>query len=82
MRLLVKSKTIRVFLDTGLSGDLLNMKKGSNRYIPIVKKAVPRSWSTSNGTFKTKKVGDIELSFMEYSASKRVHLCPDIVEYS
>ncbi len=39
------------------------------------------SWSTSNGTFKTKKVGEVELSFVEYSASKKVHLRPDIVEY-
>jgi hypothetical protein len=37
--------------------------------------------NTYNGTFKTKKVGDIELSFVEFSASKRVHLCTDIVEY-
>ncbi len=44
-------------------------------------RAVPESWSTSNGTFKTKKVGDVELSFVEYSASKKVHLCPDIAEY-
>jgi hypothetical protein len=43
--------------------------------------AVPESWSTSNGTFKTKKVGQVELSFVEYSASKQVHLRPDIVEY-
>jgi hypothetical protein len=27
-------------------------------------------------------VGDIEISFVEYSASKKVHLQPDIVEYS
>jgi hypothetical protein len=79
-RLLVKKKTIRVLLDTGLSGDLLFLEKGSNTYIPIVNRAVTESWSTSNGTFKTKKVGDVELS-LEYSASKRVHLHPDIVEY-
>ncbi len=58
------------------------MKKGSNKYTPIVKRAVPESWNTSNGTFKTKKVGEVELSFVEYSASKKVHLHPDIVEYS
>ncbi len=58
------------------------MEKGSNRYIPIVKRAVPESWNTSNGTFKTKKVGEIELSFAKYSASKKVHLHPDIVKYS
>jgi hypothetical protein len=62
--LLVKKKTIRVFLDTGLSGDPLFLEKGSNKYIPVVNRAVPESWSTSNGTFKTKKVGDVELSFV------------------
>jgi hypothetical protein len=30
---------------------------------------------------KTKKVGEVELSFVEYSASKKVHLHLDIVEY-
>ncbi len=80
-RLLVKQKTIRVLLDTGSSGDLLFIKKGTNKYIPIVKRAVIESWSTSNGTFITKKMGDIKLSFIHYSMSKRVHLRPDIVEY-
>jgi hypothetical protein len=69
-RLLVKQKTIRVLLDTGSSGDLLFMEKGSQKYIPTTKRAVPQSWDTSNGT-----------SFMEYSASKSVKLTPDIVEY-
>jgi hypothetical protein len=58
------------------------LEKESNKYIPIVKRAVPESWNTSNGTFKTKKVGEVELSFVKYSASKNVHLHPDIVEYS
>ncbi len=80
-RLVVKQKAIRVLLDTGSSGDLLFLEKGSNKYIPIVSRADPESWSTSNGTFKTKKVGEIELSFVEYSTSKKVHLHPDIVEY-
>ncbi len=80
-RLIVKHKTIRVLLDTGSSGDLLFLEKGSNKYIPIVSRAVPKSWSTSNSTFKTKKVGEVELSFVKYSASKKVHLRLDIVEY-
>jgi hypothetical protein len=29
-----------------------------------------------------KKVGNIEISFVDYSDSKRVHLKPDIVEYA
>ena len=46
-----------------------------------MKRAVPQSWGTSNGTFKTNKVGEVTLSFVEYSLSKSVHLTPDIVEY-
>ena len=46
----VRTKTIRVLLDTGSSGDLLFMQKGKID-IPIVKRAVPQSWNTSNGTF-------------------------------
>jgi len=46
-----------------------------------MKRAVPQSWGTSNGTFKMSKVGEVTLSFVEYSLSKSVHLTPDIVEY-
>ncbi len=49
-RLIVKQKTIRVLLDTGSSGDLLFVRKGSQKYIPTMKRAVPQSWGTSNGT--------------------------------
>jgi hypothetical protein len=77
----VKHKTIRVLLDIRSSGYLLFLEKGSNKYIPVVRRAIPESWSTSNNTFKTKKVGDVEFSFIEYSASEKVHLHPDIVEY-
>ena len=80
-RLLVKQKTIRVLIDAGSNGDLLFIKKGSQKYIPTMKRVVPRSWGTSNGTFQTKRVGAIDISFMEYSASKLVKLNPDIVEY-
>jgi hypothetical protein len=79
-RLIVKQKTIRVLLDTGSSGDLLFIRIGSQKYIPTMKRAVPQSWGTSNDTFKTNKVGDITLSFVEYSLSKSLHLTPDIVE--
>jgi hypothetical protein len=80
-RLIVKQKTIRVLLDTGSSGDLLFVAKGSQKYIPTVKRAVPQSWGTSNGTFITKKVGEIYLTFVEYSAIKSINLVRDIVEY-
>ena len=50
--------------------------------IPVVRRAVPESWGTSNGTFQTKKVGGVKISFVDYSDSKRVHLKPDIVKYA
>jgi hypothetical protein len=78
--LYIKNKTVRVLLDSGSSGDLLFMKKGSSKCISIVKQVVPQSWGTSNGTFVTDKVGHIEISFVEYSASKKVRLQPDIVK--
>jgi hypothetical protein len=80
-RLIVKQKTIRVLLDTGSSGDLLFVRKGSQKYLPTMKRVVPQLWGTSNGTFKTNKVGEVPLSFVEYSLSKSVHLTPNIVEY-
>ena len=40
---------------TASSSDLLFIEKGSNKYIPTVKRAVPHSWYTSNGTFQIKK---------------------------
>jgi hypothetical protein len=70
-RLMVKQKTIRVLLDTGSRGDLLFIRKGSQKYIPTMKRAVPQSWGTSNGTFKTNKVGDITLSCVDYTCSPR-----------
>jgi hypothetical protein len=79
----IKPKAIRVLLDSGSSGDLLFAKKGASQYIHMVKRVTPRSWGTSNGTFITKRVGDIEITFVDYSSEgKRIRLRPDIVEYS
>ncbi len=77
----VKNKSIRVLLDSGSKGDLFFMKKGSSKHISIVKRVVPHLWGISNGTFVTDREGDIEISIVEYLASKKVHLQPDIVEY-
>jgi hypothetical protein len=49
---------------------------------PFVKRVVPQLWGTSNGTLVTDKVGNVEISFVEYLASKNIRLQPDIVEYS
>jgi hypothetical protein len=57
------------------------MKKGASKDIPVIKRAVPQSWGTSNGTFVTDKVGNIEIAFVDCSSSKKVHLAPAIVEY-
>jgi hypothetical protein len=78
--LYVKNKS--VLLDSGSSVDLLFMKKGSSKCISVVKRVVPQLWGTSNGTFVADRVGGIEISFVEYLASKKVCLQPDIVEYS
>ncbi len=58
------------------------MEKGSTTCILVVRRVVPASSVTSNGTFQTKKVGGVKISFVDYSDSKRVHLKPDIVEYA
>jgi hypothetical protein len=73
---------MRVLFDSGSSGDLIFMKKGFSKRIFVVKRFVPQLWGTSNGTFVTDKAGDIEISFVEYLASKKVRLQPHAVEYS
>jgi hypothetical protein len=70
----VRNKTIRVLLDSGSSGGFLFIKQGSSKRIQIVKQVVPQSWGTSNGTFITDRVGNIDISFVEYLASKKVRL--------
>ncbi len=62
--LYVKNKTIRVLFDSGSSGDLLFMKKRSSKHISIVKQVILQSWGTSNGTFVTDKVVNIQISFV------------------
>jgi hypothetical protein len=56
-------------------------KKGPRNTYQCTKRAAPQLWGTSNGTFLTKKVGEMDISFAEYSIRKSVHLTPDIVEY-
>ncbi len=60
----VKNKTIRVLLDSGSSEDLLFMKKGSSKRISVVKRVVPQSWGTSNGTFVTDRGWVTLISFL------------------
>jgi hypothetical protein len=46
----------------------------------VEKRAAPEPWGTSNDTFGTTKVGDINITFVEYSDSKKILLKPDTVE--
>ncbi len=61
----VQKRTIRVLLDSGSSGDLLFIKKGASKSMATVRRAVPHSWGTSNGTFSTERVADVEISFID-----------------
>jgi len=53
--LLVKQITIGVLLDKASSDDLLFVRKGSQKYIPTLKRATAQSCGTSNGTFQMKR---------------------------
>ncbi len=53
--LIVKEKTIRVLLDTGSSGDLLFIRKGSQKYIPYTKRAAPNRGALPMAPFKPKR---------------------------
>ena len=49
------------------------------QYIPYKERYAPQKWRTSNGTFKTTKVGRFEMKFPMFSESKLVKLKPDII---
>ena len=71
---------MRVLLDSGSDGGLIFITKKDLKNIPHKKRYVPEIWETSNGTFKTTKVGELELTFPEFSRSKLSSLSPDVVE--
>ena len=58
-----------------------NFKDKCHEIERYVTRAIPQSWHTSHGIFRTEKRGECELSFVEYSLSKRVLIRPDIVEW-
>ena len=77
-------QTWRVLLDSGSDGDLVFQQKGakSNTSIPyIYQRDVVQEWRTAHGIFRTVKKGDLEITFPEYSRSKRFQISPDVVEY-
>ena len=69
-----------VLLDSGSNGDLLFVQKGLKENVPFKERFRPQKWQTSNGTFRTTKVGDLDMIFPEFSESNIIHLKPDIVD--
>ena len=47
--------------------------------IPYEKRHAAETWQSSNGTFKTTQVGNLEMMFPAFSESKIFAICPDIV---
>ena len=70
----------RVLLDSGSDGDLLFVQKGLKENVPFKERFRPQKWGTLNGTFRTTKVGNLDMIFPEFSESKIMHLKPDIVD--
>ncbi len=55
--LIVKKKTIRVLLDTESIGDLLFIRKGSQKHMPYTKRAAPQSCGHFQWPFSNQKGG-------------------------
>ena len=71
----------RVLLDSGSDGDLLFVHRANKERIPQKERFAPQKWKTSNGTFRTTKVGNLEMKFPAFSESKKLFkLKPDIVD--
>ena len=77
-----KNEFWQILLDSGSDGDLLFVHRDNNKHIPWKERIAPQKWRTSNGTFKTTKVGVLELTFPEFSESKLFSIRPDIVDIS
>ena len=66
-------------LDSGSDGNLLFITKQHMKNIPTQKRYAAKNWQTSNGTFKTTHVGNLEMMFPAFSKSKIFSIRPDIV---
>ena len=69
----------RVLLDSGSDGDLIFIKKADLKHTNPKKRTHPNIWGTSNGAFKTTKVGNIEIKFPDFSTNKVFSVNPDII---
>ena len=75
------SNKIRVLLDMGSNGDLYFHEKAKPKHFPYLTWQVPKSWHTSNGTFKTHGRCKLRIKLLDYSASREYLVQPDVVEY-
>ena len=75
------SNKIKVLLDSGLGGDLYFLQKGTDKHIPYLKRQVPKSWHTSNGSFQTNGRAKLRVKLFEYSTSTEYFIQLDVVEY-
>ena len=75
----IAKRVWRILLDSGADGDLLFLHPDTSQYIPYKERFAPQKWRTSNGTFKTTKVGQLEMKFPVFSESKLGKLKPDII---
>ena len=71
----------RVLLDSGSDGDLVFVRKGTSE-VSYTRRNAAQKWRTSNGTFETNKVGNLNMIFPNFSESKIASLKPDIFEIS
>ena len=67
-------------MDSGPDCNLFSIHPDNEEHIPYKERFKPQQWWTSNGTFATTKVGDLELYFPDYSGSKFAKIKPDIVD--
>ena len=75
------SNKIKVLLDSGSDGDLYFLQKGTDKHFLYLKRQVPKSWHTSNGSFQTNGRAKLRVKFFEYSTSREYFIQPDVVEY-
>jgi hypothetical protein len=77
-----QKRIVKVLVDSGCDGDLVFVSKDKSMLLPYSKMLVPQSWNNSNGIFQTKRKARVELSFFNYSDSKRYYSEHDEVKYN
>ena len=75
------SNRVKVLLDSGSDGNLYFLQKGTDKHFPYLKRQVPKSWHTSNGSFQMNGRAKLRAKFFEYSTSREYFIQPDVVEY-